>query len=125
MNWYINAFKKYATFHGRARREEFWTFTLLNSLISIFVGFIDFLLIKTQFFGLFSLVYGLLILLPSFAVAVRRLHDSGRSGWWLLVGLVPYIGVIVGIVFMFLDSDPGTNQYGPNPKDPLPEELTS
>jgi uncharacterized membrane protein YhaH (DUF805 family) len=124
-NWYVDAFKKYATFHGRASREAFWTFCVFNGLISILFLFIDSLLISKQLFGVFSLIYGVIVLSPSLALGARRLHDSGRSGWWLLVALVPYIGVLINFVFMVLDSDPGTNQYGPNPKDSLPNDLTS
>jgi uncharacterized membrane protein YhaH (DUF805 family) len=61
-------------------------------------------------------IYGLAVLIPGLAVAVRRLHDTGRSGWWLLIGLVPLIGAIVLIVFMATDGEPGDNAYGPNPK---------
>src|SRR4051794_8393565 len=66
--------------------------------------------------GLLSGLYSLAVLLPSIAVTVRRLHDTGRSGWWILISLIPIIGGIVLLVFMVLDSEPGVNQYGPNPK---------
>ena len=66
--------------------------------------------------SILSGIYGLAVLIPGLAVAVRRLHDTGRSGWWLLIGLVPLIGAIVLIVFMATDGEPGDNAYGPNPK---------
>ena len=120
MNWFVAVVKKYAVFSGRARRKEYWMFALINILISIVLGVVDGMLgLKVggeQGAGLLGLVYSLAILLPSIAVGVRRLHDTGRSGWWMLIAFVPLIGVIVLIVFFVLDSQPGSNEYGPNPK---------
>ena len=112
MHWYMEVLRKYAEFNGRARRSEYWWFVLINVLVSMAIMLLD------MFMGLgfLSFVYALAVLLPSLAVAVRRLHDTGRSGWWILVGFVPLIGAIVLLVFLFQDSEPGTNQYGPNPK---------
>ena len=113
MNWYIEVLKKYAVFDGRAHRTEYWMFVLFNVIITIVLGLID------RLFGLWNVlsgVYGLAVLIPGIAVAIRRLHDTNRSGWWLLISLVPVIGTIVLIVFMVQDSQPDTNQYGPNPK---------
>ncbi|GAB4342018.1 MAG: DUF805 domain-containing protein [Candidatus Abyssubacteria bacterium] len=93
MKWYLQVLKKYAVFSGRAQRMEYWMFFLFNLIIAM-----------------------LAVLLPGVAVTVRRLHDTGRSGWWLLIGFVPLIGGIVLLVFMVFDSQPGQNEYGPNPK---------
>jgi uncharacterized membrane protein YhaH (DUF805 family) len=105
MNWYLAVLKKYATFDGRARRKEYWMFFLFNFLatmvLSILSGFVSIL-------GILSLVYGLGTLLPSIGAAIRRLHDTGHSGWWLLVPLVP-------IVFMVQAGTAGDNQYGSDP----------
>ncbi|MGH8554125.1 MAG: DUF805 domain-containing protein [Gammaproteobacteria bacterium] len=119
MNWYLDVLKKYAVFGGRARRKEYWYFVLFNILISILLGTID--AVTGSFspetgLGLLSGLYALAILIPGIAVSVRRLHDSGKSGWWLLIGLVPLVGAIVLLVFMVQDSMPGENQYGLNPK---------
>jgi uncharacterized membrane protein YhaH (DUF805 family) len=117
MNWYLEALKKYAVFNGRARRKEYWYFVLFNFLADIVLTFIDRAagLNNESGFGLFSGIYTLAILVPGIAVSVRRLHDTGRSGWWLLIGLVPFVGGIVLFIFTLQDSKPD-NQYGPNPK---------
>ena len=121
MNWYLKALGSYATFSGRARRKEYWTFGLVNAaiLIALFTA-----ITITAGGGhsplILSIVYGvfaLLILLPSIAVMVRRLHDTDRSGWWFWISLIPAIGGIVLLVFTLLDGNPGTNQYGPSPKN--------
>jgi uncharacterized membrane protein YhaH (DUF805 family) len=113
MNWYTAVLKKYATFSGRARRKEYWMFTLINMIIITVLQIIDFT-IGTMFI---SGIYSLIVFLPSLAVAVRRLHDIGKSGWWLLINIIPVIGFIVMIVFLVKDSEPGPNKYGPNPKE--------
>lgn len=109
MNWYIKALKNYAVFSGRARRKEYWYFFLINTAISIVLGVVG--------IGLLSGIYTLAVLLPSIAVGVRRLHDTDRSGWWLLIALIPIIGVIVLLVFAVQDSKAEANQYGMNPKE--------
>ena len=119
MNWYLAVLKKYAVFSGRARRKEYWFFALFNLIISFVLGFIDGLVGTFSLeagIGLLGGVYALAVLLPGIAVSVRRLHDTGRTGWWLLIALVPLIGAIVLLVFMLLDSKPGSNQYGDTPK---------
>jgi len=113
MNWFLDVLKnKYATFDGRARREEFWMFTLISLIISIVVGIVA----KTIGLEFLSFVYSIAVLVPSIAVTTRRLHDTNRSGWWQLIVLVPIIGIIVLIVWCATDSDAGSNQYGENPK---------
>ena len=120
MSWYLEAIKKYAVFSGRSRRKEYWYFVLFNIIVSIVLGWIDALLGTSSSYaagaGLLSGIYGLVVLIPSLAVTVRRLHDTDRSGWWILIALVPLIGVIVLLVFALLEGTPGDNQYGPNPQ---------
>lgn len=118
MNWYIDAWKNYANFQGRARRKAYWMFALFNIIAIILLGVIEGVIgIRAHSgYGILSGLYSLAIILPGLAVAVRRLHDTGRSGWWLLIGLVPLVGPIVLLVFCVQDSQQGTNQYGPNPK---------
>ena len=109
-----SVFSQYVGFTGRARRSEFWYWTLFQIILGIIASILD----RAAFDrnnGAFSAVVGLALLLPSLAVAVRRLHDSGRTGWWLLIGLIPVIGTIVLIVFYVQDSQ-GDNKYGPSPK---------
>lgn len=113
MQWYLKVLKNYVGFDGRARRKEYWMFTLINVIISVILSFVDNLAGTSPFL---SGIYGLAILLPSLAVTVRRLHDTGRSGWWILIVLIPFIGSIILLVFTVLDSQESDNQYGPNPK---------
>lgn len=113
MNWYLAVLKKYTEFSGRARRTEFWTFCLVNFLIAIGISVVESILGSSGFLGM---IYSLAVLLPSLAVSARRLHDTGRSGWWLLIGFIPVLGLIVLIVFAVQDSQPGSNAFGPNPK---------
>ncbi len=118
MSWYIGALKQYAVFSGRAQRAEFWWFVLFNVIVSVVLSLIDRVLGTTAGanIGILSSIYSLAVLIPSLAVAVRRLHDTGRSGWWLLIGLVPFIGWIALIIFYVQDGTQGTNQHGPDPK---------
>ena len=119
MNWFITALKKYAVFSGRSRRSEYWYFILFYLIIYIALSFIDGVtgtFDAKSGIGLLTAIFSLALLIPSLAVSVRRLHDTDRSGWWLLIGLVPLIGAIVLIVFFVQDSGAGTNRFGPNPK---------
>ena len=120
MDWYLQVLRNYAVFDGRARRKEYWYFTLFNIIISFVLGFVDGILGSYNpevGLGLFGGIYSLAILIPSIAVSVRRLHDTERSGWWLLIILIPLIGAIVLLVFMVQDSQPEPNKYGENPKE--------
>jgi uncharacterized membrane protein YhaH (DUF805 family) len=124
MNWYLDVLKKYADFGGRARRKEYWMFALFNVLIyiailifSAILGSIDNSLALIG--SLLLVVYALAIFVPSLAVAVRRLHDTGRSGWWFLIAFVPVVGGIILLVFTVQDGVPGENEYGKNPKEVL------
>jgi uncharacterized membrane protein YhaH (DUF805 family) len=112
INYYTGVLKNYVGFQGRARRAEYWQFALVNVVIVIVLDIID-LAIKSE---ILAGLYGLAILLPGLAVAFRRLHDTNRTAWWLLIILVPFAGWIVLLVFACLDSTPGANKYGPNPK---------
>ena len=119
MNWYIAVLKKYAVFSGRARRKEYWFFVLFNIIVSIVLAVIDNVtgsFSATAGMGLLGGIYTLAIIIPGLAVGIRRLHDTGHSGWWLLISLIPLIGAIVLLVFVVTDSNPGDNQYGANPK---------
>ena len=112
MSWYLAALKKYAVFSGRSRLMEYWYFVLFNMIVSIVLGAIDALLgARGSGMGarLLSGIYGLAILIPSLAVTVRRLHDIDRTGWWILIALVPLIGTIVLLVFALLEGTPGPN----------------
>ena len=113
MNWYLEVLRKYVVFSGRARRKEYWMFTLVNTVIAVALGIVEGLFGGP---GIIGLVYILAVFSPSIAVTARRLHDTGRSCWWLLIALVPVIGALALFVFMVLDSTPGENEYGPNPK---------
>ncbi len=120
MQWYLKVWRNYANFNGRARRQEYWMFMLFNLLI-IFVPTAIELAIKGRdadpgILGYFSAVYLLAALIPSLAVLVRRLHDIGKSGWWVFFNFIPLAGGIVILVFNCLDSMPGSNKYGENPK---------
>jgi len=112
--------KQYAVFSGRARRKEYWMFALFNVIFGIMAWLLDNLLgtaSNNSASGLIYGLYGLAVLLPSLAVAVRRLHDHGKSGWWLFINFIPFIGSIWYFILTVTDSQPGQNQYGPNPKE--------
>jgi uncharacterized membrane protein YhaH (DUF805 family) len=107
MNWYLAVLKNYAAFDGRAGREEYWHFTLINVIISIAL----YVTLNEMW-----AVYTLAVLVPSIAVSVRRLHDIDRSGWWFLIAVIPLFAIVL-MFMMLLDGKPGANQYGFNPKD--------
>jgi uncharacterized membrane protein YhaH (DUF805 family) len=120
LSWYLQALKNYAVFSGRSGRKEFWYFVLFNIIVGVVLGLIDRLLgtySSASNIGLLSGTYSLAILIPSLAVAVRRLHDLDYTGWWILIGLVPFVGSIVLLVFALFEGTPGTNRYGPDPKE--------
>jgi uncharacterized membrane protein YhaH (DUF805 family) len=119
MSWFIEALKKYAVFSGRSRRKEYWYFVLFVAIISIVLNIIDGLIgayARSSGVGLLSSIFSLAVLIPSIAVTVRRLHDIDRTGWWVLISLVPLVGWIVLLVFNVQDGTPGSNGYGPDPK---------
>lgn len=114
MQWYISVLKQYAVFEGRASRTEYWMFSLFNFLIAIALGVVE-SIIATG--GTIYGLYALLIFIPSIAVTIRRLHDTGRSGWWLLIAFLPLVGSIVLLVFLVLESEAESNNYGANPRE--------
>jgi len=119
MNWYLKVLKQYADFQGRARRKEYWMFVLFNLIFAFVAMYLDRIIGTTMVglpYGVIYILYALAVLIPSLAVGVRRLHDIGKSGWMLLVSLIPIIGVIWLIILLVTDSNPGENQYGANPK---------
>ena len=115
MHWYLAVLKKYAVFSGRARRMEYWMFSLINFVITIVIAGIEVAVLGSEQ-ALIANLYSLAVLLPALGVSVRRLHDTGRTGWWILIALIPLIGLIVLLVFFFQEGDPGENEYGSNPK---------
>ncbi|WP_319265906.1 DUF805 domain-containing protein [uncultured Draconibacterium sp.] len=114
MYWYLKVLKQYADFNGRARRKEYWMFILFNIIFSAAAAVLD------TIFGTWGAIgglYAVLMLIPGLAVGARRLHDTGRSGWMLLIALIPIIGAIWLIILFVGDSAPGSNEYGANPKN--------
>ncbi|KJG12401.1 membrane protein [Photobacterium iliopiscarium] len=119
MNWYFAVIRKYAQFQGRARRKEFWFFTLINAFISLACSLIDTTLqlpTLMEGYGVLAALYAAFAFIPTVAVTVRRLHDQNRTGWWALIMLVPIVGILVLLYFMVQDSTKGNNRFGSNPK---------
>jgi uncharacterized membrane protein YhaH (DUF805 family) len=111
LHWYTDVIKQYAVFDGRAGRPEYWWFFLINTIISVILD----LVIPGATGQVLGAIYALAVLLPSIGVGIRRLHDTNRTGWWLLVSLVPLVGWIWIIVLLALAGDEGPNRYGPPP----------
>ena len=119
MEWYLKVINSYFDLNGRARRKEYWMFVLINSIISIVSFYLDNIL-GTTFaigYGPIYIGYGLAVLIPSIAVAIRRLHDVGKSGWMYLLVILPIIGPIWLIILFVREGELGDNQFGPNPKN--------
>ena len=112
-----SGFDHYAKFDGRASRPAFWWWFLFGVLVAIGANIIDAIL---GTWGVVNGLAGLALLLPNLSVAIRRLHDTDHSGWWILIGLIPIVGFIVLLIFYLRESDPGENQYGPPPADGVP-----
>lgn len=133
MDWYKRVWQNYAQFSGRAQRAEYWWFTGINIIVIVILRLIAISLIMagrqpmtgtvttSTTLGLLVsfilLVFALAILIPSIAVTVRRLHDIGKSGWWYLLMLIPFIGALIIFIMTLLDSEPSENEYGANPKE--------
>lgn len=120
MKWYLSTIKKFSDFQGRARRKEYWMFQLISCIIFFTAMFIDNKLgfvIKNEFIGFFSITFIVFNFLPSFAVTVRRFHDIGKSGWYILICAIPVIGDIFYLIWMCSKGTLGDNKYGKNPKE--------
>jgi uncharacterized membrane protein YhaH (DUF805 family) len=119
MNWFVTALKNYAVFSGRSRRSEYWYFGLFYLIFYVAAAVVDVMagsFERTSGIGVCTAILALALLIPSISVTVRRLHDTGRSGWWALIGLIPLVGGIILLVFLCQDSEPGANRFGANPK---------
>ena len=112
MNWFMQALTNYAAFEGRAQRSEFWFFTLFYIIFLIVASLID----SAIGLPILTIIVMLGLIIPSISVSVRRLHDTGRSGWWYLLSFVPLLGLVL-LAFFIFDSQPGNNDYGSNPKE--------
>ena len=117
MKWFIKCIKQYADFKGRARRKEYWMFALFYSIFSIAAMLIDAILWEEL--PIFETLFDLFIFIPYLAVCIRRLHDTGNSGWWVIIALIPIIGTIWLLVLVCSNSEPGTNEWGDNPKEQI------
>ena len=115
-------FQNFATFDGRSSRAAYWWWFLFGVIVSIVANIIDYGILDAS---VVSPLTGLVLLLPNLAYGVRRLHDTGRSGWWILIGLIPIIGWIVLLIFLLTQGDPGDNEYGPPPADATPAVATA
>ena len=114
--YFLDVFKKYAVFQGRAGRKEFWYFALFNFIIVLCLEILDWAIFKNTIIP-FAVIYDLAAFIPGLAVSFRRLHDIGKSGWWILINLIPIIGFILYIVYLATDGMPEDNMYGANPKN--------
>jgi uncharacterized membrane protein YhaH (DUF805 family) len=126
MHWYFDGLKQYAVFSGRARRKEYWFYQLFNTLFVVALVVVDAMtgtMRGKAGLGLLSGLFVLATLLPSLGMLVRRLHDTNRSGWWILIGFVPLVGPLIMLVFTLQDSEVSANQHGPNPKAVLPAAM--
>ena len=112
MHWYQEALRKYADFSTRSRRMEYWMFLVVNLVIGVVLGAIG----GMTGMRWISIVYSIFVFVPGLAVSVRRLHDTGRSGWWLLLVCIPILGWLVLLFFYVQEGQPGDNEYGSNPK---------
>jgi len=120
MNWYLKVIMNYAGFSGRARRKEYWMFAFINMVFLAIAFYVDTVLgtmIEDTYYGLFYSIYGLAVLIPGTALAVRRLHDVNKSGWMFLILLIPFFGAIWYLILMLTDSHHGVNIYGEYPKE--------
>ena len=114
MEWYFTVLRKYAVFAGRARRKEYWMFVLISAVVVLVLGIVNGLMGADV--PALPLYYTLAVVLPGLAVTVRRLHDTDRSGWWLLILLAPLVGALVFLVFMATPGGEMTNRFGASPK---------
>ncbi|MEN1785366.1 MAG: DUF805 domain-containing protein [Bacteroidota bacterium] len=122
MNWYLKVLKQYADFKGRARRKEYWMFTLFNIIIFVVLffmaGTLSSVIASEDLILIPVVLYFFFMLIPLLAVTVRRLHDQNKSGWFYCVSFIPFIGRIWLLILMCTEGTAGPNQYGPDPKNP-------
>lgn len=130
MKWYLMAWQGFADFKGRSRRAEFWTFVLANSVMIavLSLAMIGFGVVKEPAIGascgMIAAAFALAVVLPSLACTVRRLHDTGKTGWWSVLWFIPVAGELVLLVMLAMDGTRGSNRYGPDPKlAPLPTSI--
>ncbi len=122
MGLMLQPYRKYFDFNGRARRSEYWLFVLFMAMVVIVLeALVAVVALSRQGVSQHGAILGimaffLLSMIPLLALKFRRLHDTGRSAWWLLIGLVPFFGALVLLVFLVLDGTPGQNRFGPDPK---------
>lgn len=121
-DWFIYALERYQDFEGRSRRTEFWMFTASQFVIMltlmVFAGILQLFLGTIVFLPIFLFIASVVLFVPGLAVTVRRLHDTGKSGWWMLISLIPF-GSVLLLYFLVKEGDPGENEYGYDPKDEL------
>jgi uncharacterized membrane protein YhaH (DUF805 family) len=119
MHWFVQGWRNVSDSSGRSRRREYWWFTLGNLVLFLAIH-----LIEALVFGLeleiypISAIFNFVAALAGIVVTVRRLHDIGKSGWWILIGIIPFVGWLILLIFTLRDGEPGSNQWGPNPKEP-------
>ena len=119
MTWYLAVLSKYAVFQGRARRMEYWYFVLFNLMFTVALTIVDMaagMFDNDLGIGVLQGLYSLAVLLPSFAVTVRRLHDTDRRGWWIFIALIPFVGAIWLLILLVLDGQSESNRFGDDPK---------
>ncbi len=129
MKWYLKALKNYVGFSGRARRKEYWSFVMFTVIISVLLGAataaagivgamqdLGILVTVASILGAVSGLFGLAMILPGLAVSIRRLHDIDKSGWFILIGIIPLIGPIILLVFTVSNGTEGDNRFGEDPK---------
>lgn len=113
MEWFLKVVRdNYANFNGRARRKEYWMFTLFNAIIAIIFSILS---LMSEIFSYVNVIVSLALLIPALAVGVRRLHDINKSGWMLLIGIIPFLNIYLLYLFC-LEGDKGSNEYGEDPK---------
>lgn len=126
MEWMLLPLKRYADFSGRSRRKEYWMFVLGVLIAAIVLGIVESVLglsgMVGHVYGPLTLIFLLAIIVPSIAVQVRRFHDQDKSGWFVLLALIPFVGGLIVLVFMCLEGTKGPNRFGPDPKDPAGAE---
>lgn len=117
MNWYLKAIHQYVDFSGRARRKEYWMFFLFNIIFGLIALMLDMALgLGNESGGMLYALYLIFMFIPSLSAGVRRLHDTGKSGWYMLIGLIPAVGPLVLLIFFAMEGNTGPNEYGEDPK---------